>query len=494
MSEAKDFPQLTGPELDGLIESLHHWSLSHGLVMYPPGFKSYAADIAPVTLYPTPFPRKAFEKALSVQQNFNRLYVSLASQFKSWLIEIIEELSKYDKDFTGMLYETYKKAVEGNNGKIPQPLSLGLFRSDYMLHKGADNSLDIKQIEFNTVSVSFGGLSNKVSLLHQFLNSSGQYDSEYSYPYYEEDDIPVSQSLEGLSLGLKDANYYYNDEQDSTKTVILFIVQNGERNCFDQRHVEYELFTKYGIKSYRLSLEEVSLKTSINGGKLYIKKTMDEVSVVYFRSGYSPQDYESDPEQTWKARLHLESSQAIKCPSILTQLSGTKKIQQVLTQREVVEKFLSDVPKEKMDELFSTFVDIYPLDDSELGDVAKRLALEQPERYVLKPQREGGGNNIYKENIPGFLEKLDKADWAAYILMELIEPPTYRNSIVRQNEVIRKDIISELGIFGTVLFDEDTGEIKENRNADWLLRSKLSSSNEGGVAAGFGCVDSIYLY
>jgi glutathione synthase len=49
----------------------------------------------------------------------------------------------------------------------PQNLSLGLFRSDYMVHQDGDN-LQIKQVEFNTIASSFGGLSSKTSLLHTY--------------------------------------------------------------------------------------------------------------------------------------------------------------------------------------------------------------------------------------------------------------------------------------------------------------------------------------
>lgn len=34
------------------------------------------------------------------------------------------------------------------------------------------------------------------------------------------------------------------------------------------------------------------------------------------------------------------------------------------------------------------------------GDKAVEMALKYPEKFVLKPQREGGGNNIYGQDIP----------------------------------------------------------------------------------------------
>lgn len=487
----KDFPALSEKNQTVLVERLLQWCLANGLVMYPPNFVNHSANNAPITLFPTPFPRDLFEKAVEVQQTFNKLYVSVITSHKKWLLDVIESLSDFDKDFTGKLYETYIKAVEIGGGKVAQPLSLGVFRSDYMYNE-TDHS--IKQIEFNTVSVSFGGLSTKVGQVHNYLNDCGAYDDSYSNKYYQKHDLPISDSVNEIANGLAQGNYFYNGGRESTSTVVLFVVQKGERNCFDQRLIEYALLSNFAIKSYRFSLKEVEKNTTINSGKLYIKDTMDEVSVVYYRSGYAPSDYESDPETTWGARLFLETSKAIKCPSLLTQLSGAKKIQQVLTNAETVKKFLPGVEDEELEKLLSTFVKIYPLDGSEEGQKAKSLAFEAPQNFVLKPQREGGGNNVYKENIPGHLKSLPESEWGAYILMELIHPPTYKNKIIRNSEVYHEEIISELGIFGTVLFDEESGEIKTNENAGHLLRSKFSTSDEGGVAAGFGCVDNIYLY
>ena len=77
--------------------------------------------------------------------------------------------------------------------------------------------------------------------------------------------------------------------------------------------------------------------------------------------------------------------------------------------------------------------------------------------------------------------------------MELINPrPTEENIVIRGEQTFQVPILSELGVFGTILFDNKT--VHSNDYAGWLLRSKFSASNEGGVAAGFGCVDSVVLY
>lgn len=52
--------------------------------------------------------------------------------------------------------------------KAIKPLQLGLFRSDYLLHAPAANEpLSLKQVEFNTISSSFGPLSERVAAMHR---------------------------------------------------------------------------------------------------------------------------------------------------------------------------------------------------------------------------------------------------------------------------------------------------------------------------------------
>ena len=81
-------------------------------------------------------------------------------------------------------------------------------------------------------------------------------------------------------------------------------------------------------------------------------------------------------------------------------------------------------------------------------------AIENPEKYVLKPQREGGGNNVYGQDIKPFLENIKNSEErSAYILMDRISPPIIKNYMVRpgSQEPILADCISELGIFGYVI-------------------------------------------
>ena len=487
--EHAPYPKLTTKQVEeNILPQLNQWALSNGLIMADKDNIS-KATVAPTTVFPTPVPAKVFENAKTLQKTYNQLYAQVSNS--DWLMDETKKLVHSDPDFTGKLYDMAQKCDS------QQTLKLGLFRSDYLIDQKSEQ---IKQVELNTVSVSFAGLSTKVGEMHSFLNSLGAYDSSDEMKMFYEGmgELPVSESSVFMPRGLARAFTMYqsmNSETKKEKAVIAFIVEPNETNLFDQKVVEFNLLRLYGIKSIRLTFEE-ALKdleySKFDDKKRMIhKKTGKEIAVVYYRTGYTTGDYFN--ESCWKSREFLENSYAIKAPTVDIQLAGSKKVQQLLTQEETLNKFIDDEATKK--ELVKTFVKIYPLDDSKLGQEGKKLALSCTSnniKYVLKPQREGGGNNIYKEDIPKFLKTIDEKEWDSYILMEMIDAkPSTENYLVRDGKLTKEPVISELGIYGTILFDKES--IRSNEYAGSLLRTKLSSSNEGGVVAGFGTVDSMCL-
>ena len=64
-------------------------------------------------------------------------------------------------------------------------------------------------------------------------------------------------------------------------------------------------------------------ETSFDGSRMSLENG-EEVAVVYFRAGYTPNDYPSEAE--WEGRVKIERSMAVKCPSIAYHLVGTKKV------------------------------------------------------------------------------------------------------------------------------------------------------------------------
>lgn len=173
-----------------------------------------------------------------------------------------------------------------------------------------------------------------------------------------------------------------------------------------------------------------------------------EVAVVYYRTGFLPTHHNSKRE--WDARLLMERSLAIKCPSIQYQLAGTKKIQQVLAQPNVLEKFIKS-PK-AIQSLRETFTGFHSLDFDEHGEQAVKMALENPEKYVLKSQRDGGGNNIFGEDIRDFfIRTKDNIDRAAWILMDRIFSPVVQGFLIQSERMGIVDLTSELGIYSVII-------------------------------------------
>jgi len=99
-------------------------------------------------------------------------------------------------------------------------------------------------------------------------------------------------------------------------------------------------------------------------------------------------------------------------------LAGFKKVQQQLAKPGQLELFLD---KAKASRLRTCFAGQYGLesDDEETRTVVQE-AIEFPEKFVLKPQREGGGNNIWGKEISEKLTSSSIEERSAFILMRRI--------------------------------------------------------------------------
>ena len=297
--------------------------------------------------------------------------------------------------------------------------------------------------------------------------------------------IPENNALEGLAGALVEAWRLY----DVPSSVILFLVEDVTYNICDQKFHEFEIRKQCPeVFVIRKTLTDLALRGSLTEDKrLMIDGS--EVGVIYMRCGYHPDQYPTQAE--WDARLMMERSIAVKSPSINYHLAGTKKVQQELAKTGQVEKFLGD--KAQIEAVKDIFTGLYSLDHDETGDRNLESAIANPQRYVLKPQREGGGNNVYGEDIKPFLEKIrDSEERNAYILMDRIHPPVTTNYPVRPGyKPALTDVIGELGIFGCVLGNKD--KIISNKQVGYTMRTKPSHADEGGVHSCLGTVDSIYL-
>ncbi|KAI0331124.1 glutathione synthase [Cubamyces sp. BRFM 1775] len=488
-------PEITDEQCSALTLLATTYALSHGLVYLPPADVQppvpTSAIHAPLALFPSPFPRQKFELAKKLQRDYNDLYarVALDEEFLDRVMGAEQGVGRVD-EFTGQLWRLWKRLRDQG---IQQTRHLGLFRSDYLLHTPSKEGapLELKQVEFNTISSSFGALSENVAKLHRHLLATTEYFN--SSPLLKLENLPPNDTIAGLAEGLAAAHKAY----DSPSAWILFVVQDGERNVFDQRWLEYELLEKHSIRVVRQTFEQLAVSAEVVPTSRILRLRLPgvlprgaesvEISTVYFRAGYTPKDYPTPAH--YETRYLLESSVAIKCPSIQLQLAGGKKVQQVLTQRGAFRVFGSID-----DQLRASWMGMWGLDED--GDEGVRRARAQAQNLVLKPQREGGGNNVYKDDIPPFLDALPPQEREAWIAMELIRTPEgLGNYLVRAGGgtagAVKAEVVSELGIFGWALFGPHS--VIEEKEVGWLLRTKGKESNEGGIAAGFSVLDSLVL-
>ena len=169
-----------------------------------------------------------------------------------------------------------------------------------------------------------------------------------------------------------------------------------------------------------------------------------------------------------------------------------QKIQQALAQPNTLDQFTT-TPEESQT-LASTFAGLYALGEGDDSEIVTR-ALSNPGGYVLKPQREGGGNNLYDDELVSALQTMTYAERGGYILMQKIQPPGTKGKLVRGGRVVYDgNTVCELGVFGITLRDyKDEHRVLMDGVFGHILRSKSVDTDEGGVAAGYAFLSSPLL-
>lgn len=91
-------PQLSPQQEEYLITTIKRWALQHGLTVKPApttiekevNLKQNLASNAPITLFPSLFPKTCYETAKTVQTVYNDLYAVIAND-EAWLDKAMGE-------------------------------------------------------------------------------------------------------------------------------------------------------------------------------------------------------------------------------------------------------------------------------------------------------------------------------------------------------------------------------------------------------------------
>ena len=468
------------PTALSFIPHIQAYAASHGIVMVSKTDPRLVHH-APVSMLPFPFPRRLFLTAVELAEPFNFLVDAIARD-EEWLLSTLSDVLA--DPFTERLVRLYK---EHGGSRATQPMCLGIHRSDYMVDEPDAHVQRLRQIELNTISASFACLSARVADLHRFLlMGPGALDGTVTglpAAASPEAHLPPNGAELGLAAALAQAHAWY-PHRDRPR-VVAFVVQEGERNEFDQRHLEFTLFARHGVHVKRVTLANVHDRCRLRRQRLVLDGQF-EITVVYFRAAYRPEDLPGEKE--WAARALIERSLAVKCPSVGYHLAGTKKVQQALAAPGAVERFLRP---ELAAQVRGCFAGLWSL-GGDADEAVVRRAIEAPRGFVLKPQREGGGNNYFGDDVSAQLKRMSRDERAAHILMERVFPKAHDVALLREGQPQSGSGICELGIYSVFLGDGANPALL-NKAAGHLLRTKLDGVNEGGVASGFACLDSPFL-
>jgi len=486
-------------------------------------------ECAPISLLPNAYPAQAFADAQAIAPALNVL-VDRVSRDGDFLLSTLGGGVSEADPFTAQLLQLYRTIYLGDAAN-PHALAadrLGIHRSDYMLQNG-----QIKQVELNTIASSFAGLSSRVAKLHSFLcqrfaQHAGMKeflrnnkhvvlgnDAAAATDGNADPGVPVNPTMECLPRAFHIAVERYKKRFQVDNVLVLFVVQEGETNTIDQRMLEFALFEQYQIPVVRRSLKQLhgqlecdpatgALRLVDNGDDTVDPTMTGEIAVVYYRAGYAPTDYPDGPQGVeWQSRERLELSRATKSPCLGYHLAGTKKVQQALARPGVLERFF---PNHDVQSVRRAFAGLYSLGydaNADDLDAVRRVLQGEQGQFVLKPQREGGGYNFYGDKLAAKLRQyvheqadgtlqLDK-ELEEFILMERLFPPQQKAILLRAGRIEGSgDSVSELGCYATVVASPD-GIIEHNEYAGYLLRTKFSHIDEGGVASGFATLSSPYL-
>lgn len=475
----------------GLAEAVS-FAVSRGIVISQSKTARSGTDLthAPFTYRPSPFNAACYHHAVDITIPLNHLVTRIARDV-DYLRTVLDETGRADAEFTGRLLALLP---ESDSPSARPRIELSIARYDYFAHAMPEGPPMLRMVEMNCIAASFAALSTQMTALHRHLATHpGAPDLGVTDP----GELPTNEGTSGLARGLWLAHreYLRLHPTAGSSTSVLMVVQPEERNAYDQFLLQDALWQFHGVRVVRASLTTIARSGSVDAenGQLWIVPDGEgelesvSISVVYFRAGYTPDDYFGDAE--WEARSLLERSAAVKCPTIAMQLVGTKKVQQVLDKEKEVERFLSE-PGD-VEAIRETFAKQLSLSDSDGGAENARVGIEQCEDFVLKPQREGGGNNIYGEDVRRELERMSSEERAGYVLMERIRPVVVKNVVVRGGCTAETEMVSEFGTFGVHV--ECEGNVIDSFPAGTLLRSKAASQDDGGVAAGVAVLDSPML-
>lgn len=443
----------------------------------------------PFSLTPARVRSDEYHLSRKISSLLNQLTLDVASDH-SYLKRTLSKTAAGDPHFTGRLLDLLDVAR-------PASIEFTINRYDFFPNSSAErdaprDARGLRMVEMNCFAP--GGLAQAgiISDMHRALLKHPS-AADAGVALEESAMLPSNELLREGARAFADAHRHFCELYKEDNARIAVIVIPPYVNACDQDMLRWRIWNDHGIDCIRMTLDQIVRYGSLrDDGALVVEDLGMSIpkfvlSVAYFRSGYMPEEYPTENE--WLARSLLERSSTVMCPSVAMQLVGTKRVQQALSEPGVLESFCKS--REDVQLIRSCFVQQYALHPGPEGERARKLGIDDPDGYVMKPQREGGGNNLYTQEMKNTLMSLNDERRGAFILMQRIHPAVVKGVFVRDTEWEQCDIVAELGIYGVALRKKKS--MLENSVIGHSMKSKMSTIDDGGIGAGVAVYDSPQL-
>ncbi|CAK8679363.1 unnamed protein product [Clavelina lepadiformis] len=284
------YSKLGAEDVGALVDIARHHSLSKGIVLWEADDQLIkTCKPASFTLLPSPVTKEGFQFLTSLQPHINKLLhkVSHDHQFMAMALESLVNVD----DFTRRLYDLYKASkCSGRKG-----LELGVFRSDYMFHLEVDEngkeSHIPKQIEMNTMACALMDFGSQITSVHSSILTDAGMETLTSQ-------LPSNKALSEIGFGFRAAWEAYNNPD----AILLFVIHEFDPNSFDLQAMEDAIFKiNKDILIRKKKFSELLGSVMLTQDKKLMVND-EEVAVVYFQTGYGPEDYINE-----RITLHLTS-------------------------------------------------------------------------------------------------------------------------------------------------------------------------------------------
>ena len=453
------------------------WSLMQGLAFKRP---DHTAVHVPFSLTAAPIALDRFQEIKTVAELLSRLTFAISEDhdFVSDAIEPVAQSSSF-----------FKRLLELHHATRHAPREpLLIMRSDFM----GDAERGPRLVEMNGVAAGMGPFGQRTQEMHAYLKNNWMtaYNQWSPLPHAP---IIENPAISGLADAIASAAFRIaSHHQSPNAPLFVMVIQSEEDNVFDQHLLEHALQVR-GVRTARRTLAELSASSYTGENNRLLLRDLGPVDSIYFRTGYAFSDYldaseadfseESCCRKLMDTRVFIEQHHVSVNATVSQQLATSKRMQLVLSsmsEEELARFGLSDIEAQQVKRALTR---VLPVTSENISKVQN----EDPEKWVLKNQGEGGGHCFTGEALLDQLSVIPEEEYSAWLLMPRLYPRAYGPALVvvdGKPQVIDQ-LVSEVGVF-TVQALHDSPNY-----GGYLVRSKPADVLEGGVHAGKGVLSSL---